>query len=185
MEIVSKKIVQALEFAAQAHEGQYRKGKKIPYISHPASVGFILQSLGYTEDTVIAGILHDVIEDTDKSLKDIEELFGSEVGRIVLCVTETKNPIWLDKKNEYIEKVSQSDEKTKAVSAADLLDNARSLLRLLDEGIDMWSNFKTIPPEMILENYEHRLNAVKDKIPNNLSEEIQATIKNLKQKREG
>ncbi len=55
-------IFKAIEFAAQAHAGHFRKGTKIPYIIHPLAVAKILIENEYSEEIVIAGILHDTIE---------------------------------------------------------------------------------------------------------------------------
>ena len=76
-------IDKALQIASIAHEGQYRKNTKIPYIAHPVAVGMILQKAGYSEEMVAAGILHDTVEDTDITMEDIEREFGLEVARIV------------------------------------------------------------------------------------------------------
>jgi (p)ppGpp synthase/HD superfamily hydrolase len=57
-------IFKAIEFAAKAHAGQYRKGTKIPYICHPMNVCQILASLKCSPEVMAAGILHDVLEDT-------------------------------------------------------------------------------------------------------------------------
>lgn len=83
-----------IRFAIDAHRGQKRKGTKTPYIVHPLEVAMILQQDGATEAVVYAGLLHDVLEDTDKGEEDIMELFGEnekmarEVLEIVKGVTE-------------------------------------------------------------------------------------------------
>jgi len=64
-------ISQAIEFAAGAHRGQYRKGSKIPYNIHPLNVGKILIEHGCFDEVVIAGILHDTVEDTPVTLDNI------------------------------------------------------------------------------------------------------------------
>ncbi len=67
--IISSKVTKAIEFCSEMHQGQFRKASLVPYASHPVSVGFILQSAGYAEDVVIAGILHDILEDTEQKKK--------------------------------------------------------------------------------------------------------------------
>ncbi|NOY61323.1 MAG: HD domain-containing protein, partial [Calditrichaeota bacterium] len=54
----------AIIFAARAHHNQFRKRGDIPYITHPFTVALILQKQGYSRDVVIAGLLHDTVEDT-------------------------------------------------------------------------------------------------------------------------
>ena len=81
--MISTKLLDAIEFASLAHKDQVRKGEPIPYVSHPFAVGLILLNTGYSEDVVIAGILHDVVEDTKFSSKDIEEKFGLKISELV------------------------------------------------------------------------------------------------------
>jgi (p)ppGpp synthase/HD superfamily hydrolase len=61
----------ALLFAEQAHRGQVRKGTEVPYITHPVGVSALLAQHGCSEDAVIAGLLHDVLEDTPTTLEDL------------------------------------------------------------------------------------------------------------------
>ena len=80
-------IDHAIDFATQAHHGQKRKSGE-PYITHPLSVAIILIDWGMDSDTIIAGILHDTVEDTETSLDDIESLFGHDVSFLVDGVTK-------------------------------------------------------------------------------------------------
>ncbi len=77
------RMERACELAAQAHTGQVRKGTNIPYISHPMAVGIILAEAGATSDAVIAGIIHDVVEDSSFTLEEVEKLFGNRVRILV------------------------------------------------------------------------------------------------------
>lgn len=83
----SKRIQRAVEFATKAHEGQKRRSGE-PYITHPLMVKDILQDWGMDEDTVIAGILHDTVEDTAVTLEDVEREFGETVAFLVDGVTK-------------------------------------------------------------------------------------------------
>ena len=71
-----QKLDYAILFATKAHDGQRRKTDNVDMIFHPFTVGMLLQRVGADEDTVIAGILHDVVEDTKYTLDDIENIFG-------------------------------------------------------------------------------------------------------------
>ena len=71
----SQKIKKAVSFADQAHQGQFRKSGE-PFIIHPINVGMILASLKMDADTIIAGLLHDVVEDCDISLAEVRKEFG-------------------------------------------------------------------------------------------------------------
>lgn len=77
----------AVDFATKKHEGQKRKSGE-PYIIHPLAVGYTLIEWGMDIDTVLAGILHDTVEDTDASLEEIENLFGHDVSFLVDGVTK-------------------------------------------------------------------------------------------------
>jgi GTP pyrophosphokinase len=77
----------AIDFASKAHAGQLRKSGE-PYIIHPLAVADTLIEWGMDIDTVLAGILHDTVEDTPTELKDIENLFGADVAFLVDGVTK-------------------------------------------------------------------------------------------------
>ncbi len=77
----------AIEFAKNAHEGQFRKTGE-PYIVHPLAVKKILEDWGMDEDTIVAGILHDTVEDTAVTLEDIKKEFGESVAFLVDGVTK-------------------------------------------------------------------------------------------------
>ena len=82
-----EKILSAALYADELHGEQKRKSGE-PYIIHPLAVGSILIQLGMDADTICAGLLHDVVEDTDATLKDIEDRFGAEVAQMVDGVTK-------------------------------------------------------------------------------------------------
>src|SRR5205809_6342274 len=90
----SDRINHALAFAAKHHDRQVRKGTRLPYLTHPANVAVILSRYGRDSDTVVAGILHDVIEDcirdgyTREMLEQrVGDKFGAKVLETVLAVT--------------------------------------------------------------------------------------------------
>ncbi len=83
----SQCVQRAIEVATKAHEGQFRKTGE-PYIVHPLAVKKILEDWGMDEDTIIAGILHDTIEDTSLTLEDIKKEFGESVAFLVDGVTK-------------------------------------------------------------------------------------------------
>ena len=83
----SDRIKRAVEVAKKAHEGQLRKTGE-PYIIHPLAVKKILEEWGMDEDTIIAGILHDTVEDTSLTLDDIRKEFGDSVAFLVDGVTK-------------------------------------------------------------------------------------------------
>jgi len=179
--MVTTRITEAIDFAIKSHGDQKRKGNNMPYIVHPLTVGFILQENGYNEDVIIAGILHDVAEDTSYTLKDIENSFGKNVSDLVAGVTEDKSiKDWDEQKDEYLNRLENASEEVKAISGADILDNRRSLLWCLDKGIDIWSFFK-VSPQKIMEKTKIRLGIIRS-INNKIVTDIEDVIKELDSK---
>ena len=83
----SERVLRAVELAKKAHDGQFRKTGE-PYIVHPMAVKKILEEWGMDEDTIIAGVLHDTVEDTSVTLDDIRKEFGESVAFLVDGVTK-------------------------------------------------------------------------------------------------
>ncbi|MCQ6281901.1 HD domain-containing protein [Bacillus sp. EB600] len=137
-------IEKALMMASQAHENQYRKKTKIPYITHPVAVGMILMKAGYGDDLVAAGILHDTVEDTPLTLADIEESFGPKIAKIVEgCSEPDKSLPWEERKNHTIEFLKTAPLETRAVVSADKLHNIRSIIDDYEQqGEEVWNKFK-------------------------------------------
>jgi (p)ppGpp synthase/HD superfamily hydrolase len=137
-------IEKALEVAGEAHEGQYRKGTKIPYITHPVAVGMILMKAGYGDSIVTAGILHDTVEDTNITLTDIEREFGAEIAEIVAgCSEPDKSLSWEERKEHTIEFLKTASPEIRAVACADKLHNVRSIMSDYEKnGEQVWSRFK-------------------------------------------
>ena len=95
-------IFKAINYAAKAHSGQHRKGTKIPYIIHPLGVAKILIEYGCADHVVIAGILHDTIEDTTVTFEQIKDIFGSAVADLVEAESEPdKSDTWENRKKTY------------------------------------------------------------------------------------
>ena len=80
----------AVSFAAQRHEGQYRKDKVTPYFAHPVRVAFVVRHVfGEANETaVVAALLHDLIEDTTTDYDDLIEHFGKDVADCVAALTK-------------------------------------------------------------------------------------------------
>lgn len=153
----SDRINHALAFAAKHHDRQVRKGTRLPYLTHPANVAIILTRYGRDESTVVAGILHDVIEDCvreDYSRRDLEqriaEKFGDDVLQSVLSVTHRRKDdegmefSTEERKADYLERLAQAGESARWVCAADKVHNIRSIVSDLRRTIDpdtVWSRF--------------------------------------------
>ena len=74
--MITRRLADALDFAVRAHGDQVRKGTKIPYVSHLLGVAGLVFEGGGDEELAIAGLLHDVLEDTSASEEQLEETFG-------------------------------------------------------------------------------------------------------------
>ncbi len=131
MLVDNMKIFEAVEFAAKAHRRQFRNGTNIPYIVHPFGVGMNLLELGFPADLVIAGLLHDTLEDTNVKAEDIRKRFGERVLKIVRGATEPehRSKSWKERKEHTIVHLKSAAQDVVIVSCADKLDNIRSLIR--------------------------------------------------------
>ncbi|HEX2098025.1 MAG TPA: HD domain-containing protein [Rubrobacteraceae bacterium] len=142
-----EKFEEALLYAARLHRDQKRKGTNIPYINHLLAVTAIVGENHGTEDEVVAALLHDAPEDQGgkERLEDIRARFGEGVTEIVGgCVDtyEEPKPAWRPRKEAYVERMPSEPASVQLVSAADKLDNARSILTdLRDLGEDLWDRF--------------------------------------------
>lgn len=137
------KLLDAIIFAFNAHREQPRKGTDIPYIVHPLSVAQILMRWGCSLNLVIAGILHDTVEDTDVSLEDIEKNFGTKIRKIVEDLTEpSKSLPWELRKQHTLDRLKTLDEGTLLVALADKLDNIKSIEKDI-KTVDVWRRFNS------------------------------------------
>ncbi len=137
-------IDRAIGFAARAHDGQRRKTGNIPYIAHPVGVAMILQEMGCEESIVVAGLLHDTVEDTNVTLDEIRYNFGDEIANIVAICTEPskKNSNWESRKLHMIEALRDAPLSAKLVAAADKYHNlGHTLYTKQALGSAIWKRF--------------------------------------------
>jgi (p)ppGpp synthase/HD superfamily hydrolase len=140
----SLKLYDAIELAARAHHGQVRKGTEIPYLVHPLAVAGILIRADCPEHLVIAGVLHDTLEDTPLTLEEIRLPFGREVADLVVALSEPdKKAPWEERKAhtlDHLERKATLD--VLLVSVADKLDNMRAIRHGLESAGDaFWLRF--------------------------------------------
>ena len=130
LDVDTEEISQAFTLANESHIGQKRKSGE-NYILHPVEVAEILVDLKMDTDTIVAGILHDVVEDTLITLPDIEYIFGADVRKLVDGVTKLRNlPRTDSKKIENIRKMvvaMSEDIRVVIIKLADRLHNMRTL----------------------------------------------------------
>jgi (p)ppGpp synthase/HD superfamily hydrolase len=141
------RFLRAFEFAAEKHKYQTRKASTIPYIAHLMGVASLVLEAGGDEDLAIAALLHDIVEDCGGApmLTQIRRRFGSRVAKIVDGCTDADTypkPPWRERKENYIARLREEDADTRLVSAADKLNNVRSILSDYREiGESVWSRF--------------------------------------------
>jgi (p)ppGpp synthase/HD superfamily hydrolase len=142
-----EKFERALVYAARLHKDQYRKGTRIPYVTHLLAVAAIVGENGGTEDETVAALLHDAPEDQggEATLEEIRTRFGDEVAQIVDGCTDTyedPKPPWRERKERYLAHLRHASRSVRLVSTADKVHNARTVpsdYRTLGE--DLWKRF--------------------------------------------
>lgn len=133
-----KTVEKAYEFAKKAHEGQFRESGA-PYIEHPLEVAYILADLELDVDTIIAGLLHDVVEDTAIREETIKAEFGQQVALLVDGVTKLEKLPTLSKEEQQAENIRKmflamaKDLRVVLIKLADRLNNMRTLRHLSPE----------------------------------------------------
>ncbi len=153
----SDTINHAFAFAAKHHDRQVRKGTKLPYLTHPANVAVILSRYGRDDKTVVAGILHDVVEDCVRDgytremlTQRIGDKFGSDVLAMVLGVTHRRlddDGVELSsdqRKQDYLYRLAEANDEARWVCAADKVHKANSVLsdlRRTEDPNSVWSRF--------------------------------------------
>lgn len=166
-----RRWAEALTMAFRWHSGQTRKSTGLPYVIHCVEVAANLERLGFDESVVIAGLLHDILEDTSIPPDTIAERFGREVLEIVQALTEKKlnesgqKRAWIDRKRDHIRHLRHSGKNVRAVALADQRQNLSSVL---DDGklgeTGFWAAFNASPGDY-LEYHRRRLAACRGDEP--------------------
>jgi (p)ppGpp synthase/HD superfamily hydrolase len=155
-------IFNAITFVAEKHRHHWRKGTSIPYISHLMNVMKILCEEGAPANIVIAGILHDVVENTPVTVAEITQIFGEKIARFVVKASEQdkledaekskkdKETPWRIRKEKTISHLNgEPDPDYLLVSAADKLDNIRAIRADYEKmGDDLWQRFNAGKEEL-------------------------------------
>ncbi len=143
-----QRLEQAYQFAANAHKGQVRKKTTIPYIMHPVEASIITFEMTDDVSVIIAAILHDVVEDTEYQIEDIDRIFGNEIAELVNYESENKREnipatdSWKIRKQEFLDHLSMTPIEAKMITLADKLSNMRAIARDYDKcGDEIWNRF--------------------------------------------
>lgn len=180
---LTPKIQKAINIAAKLHLGETRKGSNEPYIVHPFSVAFILGNYTKDEDVIVAGLMHDTLEDVKGyKYKDLKKDFGRKVADIVREVSEDKDPgdsrsknirTWQRRKENYINNLKNDSQEALLVSCADKIHNLSSLLEVYrEQGDKIWKHFNA-PPEKIIWYNREVFKVIKKRLNNKIVKELE------------
>lgn len=192
---LTERFTDAVGFAREKHDGQFRKGTAIPYLSHLLAVASLAIEDAASdplladrfEDIAMAAVLHDVVEDTLEdpepvTVKDVGERFGDVVAMIVDGCTDAETfpkPPWRDRKEAYIGHLEEADQAVLCVALADKRHNARSLVNdATTIGTDLWGRFDAGPEEQIW-YYTEVTRVLAMRRPGPAARELSATVDQL------
>jgi len=152
-------IHKACELATRIHEldtHKKRKGKDIPYITHPLTVGLILGRVSLDENIIAAGILHDTIEDCEPygsiTKEYLEKQFNTNVARMVNDVTEQDKTLsWMERKMAALDHIKDMKHDSLLVKSADVLHNLSELNEDIENrGAEVFSSFNASKEDTLL-----------------------------------
>ena len=189
----SLRIHRAFDYTAMAHRNQTRKDPdiSIPYFSHLAGVAQILSIHNFSEDVIIAGVLHDLIEDViekgnaEYNEKRTKAEFGDNVYSLVDWVTQRKKDqnnikiAWEVRGQAYIDRLKGAPNEAKAISCADKIHNMQSIILAIDRGVPMWKHLKANPDDQI-QKFQNLHNTVSALWQHPIVYELQQHIEILK-----
>ena len=184
-----ERLVQALEFALDAHGDQKRKGKDVPYVSHLLQVAGFVMEYGGDVELAVAALLHDVIEDCPGTkIEDIEERFGARVAKVVHDCTDLmeddtpdQKSEWRVRKERYLLHMKQAEFDTQLVAVCDKLHNISNVLSdLRAHGIATFDKFSAGAQDQVWYYDSIRL-AVNESVPPALLAEYELHVTKLKE----
>ena len=149
----SDRLMRGIAIASRAHDGHYRKGSGVPYISHPMAVMLIAASVTNDEDVLLAALFHDILEDVPENYSpaEMKDEFGLRVVEIVEGVTKNSSlPSWQERADAYLEQLSRGSAESIIVAAADKFHNLSQTLEDLDrDGHSLWRRFRSTPSQQL------------------------------------
>ena len=133
------RILDAASFAAGKHKDQTRKGNGQPYINHPLEVAKLLAKVGDVDDDdmIIAGLLHDTVEDTDVTFDELEKRFGTRATGFVRELTDDKSLPKKERKRLQVEHAPHMTHEAKQIKLADKISNIRDVIECPPSGWSM------------------------------------------------
>jgi len=176
---ISPRIQAALAVILKIHEGQKRKGDNFtPYAVHPISVALLLMNHSCGEDAVIAGLLHDALEDTDYSPKQIKDNFGVKVLKLVQAVSDKRpDDAWVTRKNAYLKHLKKASKEACLIACADKINNLTSMIEAYKKhGNSLWKRFNASKEDK-LTFYESVYIESRKRFKHSLIEELGMTLR--------
>jgi (p)ppGpp synthase/HD superfamily hydrolase len=181
------KVEQAIKAAALLHQDQLRKGAvPLPYVTHLVAVMLIVRDYTQDENTLVAALLHDTLEDTDYTVEELKADFGADVARIVTTLTEpardsaVKIP-WLEVKKTYASQLKKGPKEAVLIAAADKAHNFRTMVEEYHSDHNRF--IKDFGPhlDLRLEAYQHIANVINNRLQDGIVHEFNHTWKEYKQ----
>lgn len=188
--MISNKVNLALKVASKAHRDQVRKGTDIPYISHPVAVAMIIGEYTTDGDVIVAGILHDVLEDVRPSIyseADMRGDFGDNITDIVKDVSEDKiagepEKPWIERKKGYLAHLDNlANVEPIIVSTADKIHNLTDILEEYKKAGDgIWQKFNASKDDELWFYSEFLKIIEKKQIPEQMKVALASLVDRLK-----
>jgi (p)ppGpp synthase/HD superfamily hydrolase len=127
-----RQLLEAASFAARAHQGQYRKDRVTPYVSHPFRVCLVVRDIFGCDDSrmLITALLHDAIEDTLTDYDDLEERYGPEIATWVAYLTKDKRLPEKERERVYLQRLIEAPWQVQVCKLADIFDNLMDIAHL-------------------------------------------------------
>jgi len=186
---LTPKISEAINYVSKLHCKQFRKGDPtLPYVSHLFAVAWILSEYTDDEDVIIAGLLHDSLEDVEGyTYEQLESDFGKKVADMVLNVSEDKAANEADKKiswdirkQKYLEHLQSADKNSLLVCGADKIHNTVAYINdYTKDGSDTWNRFNASPQKKIA-FYSKIADILKSRLDNDTGIRLETELKTLK-----
>lgn len=159
MENFNESYKKAVNFATQKHIKQERKCMPWPYIVHIYDVTQNLIENGASQAAIIAGVLHDTVEDTDTSIEEIAKEFGNEVAYLVDMVSENKELEYIERKKTQADRIKGAGKDVKMIKCADVCSNLKTLANELKAKVSDWNVFNANKAN-VQQSYKDMIDAI-------------------------
>ena len=167
-------LQKAISFAKEKHAGQTRKGSNVPYTTHIFAVAKILEEENADLKTIIVGILHDTLEDTNTTIEELTKEFGVEIACMVDTLSEKKGLPYKDRKHMQSIRIKYSSKEVKMVKCADCLSNLTDTYKDLQVDPNVWSKFNAGKQD-IQKHYKETIVAISELRDTTIYEENKPT----------